>query len=446
MAISEITATELGKKKSGWRWDKKREVYVTFQVDTTFDGTRHVRRGFLTEKKAGEYLDQLKIQERLKQIGVVSLVKYPTVKKLFDVHCSKIKLPRAKTTARRVFDRFLSLMPKNIRLDELKRKHFKDYVDLRLGENVKAETAHREITDVSSALHKAGDYFENLENWTVPEKLIYRPGISDEGRDRIISRDERSSLLNYLLAAQKDGESRQNFVARRRTGLIFYFGLLTGLRHGEISGLEKNNFDRKLRRLRAERFKTRVRGVRWTIFEPLTDTQIWILDEAISLYPDGEFFFSRRGIPHNKFYEIMKAAAARLKIDYGKDNPNGFIMHDTRHTFVTVLEHGAVDSSTTRSFSGHSKDAMMKRYAHATPDSRSRAMLIIERELGAQVSGGTQDEQELQSFFESVRSGATSFADFKLFLESFDGFLTKNMEKTVADVADVKTLESDLVQ
>lgn len=442
--ISEITAKKLGKKKAGWRWDKKRELFVTFQVDTTFAGTRHVRRGFLTERKAQDYIDQLKIQQRLKEIGVVELIKYPTVKKLFDVHCPKIESEKARVTARRVFDKFLTLVPKNIRLDELKRKHFKDYVDVRLSEGVKAETAHREITDVSSALHKAGDYFENLENWNVPGKLIYRPSVSDEGRDRVISRDERTSLIQYLLRERKS-ESQTNYNARRRTGLIFYFGLLTGLRHGEISALSKLNFDPALRRLKAARFKTRHSGVRWTIFEPLTDTQIWILTEASELYPDGEFFFSERGRPHNKFYEIMKAACKKLKIDYGKNNPNGFVMHDTRHTFVTVLEHGAVDSSTTRSFSGHSKDAMMKRYAHATPDSRARAMQIVERELGDS-DGSRSLEEKLEIIFNSVKTGTLTFEQFKTSLESFDGFLTKNPTKTVADVADVARLDSELIQ
>lgn len=119
-----------------------------------------------------------------------------------------------------------------------------------------------------------------------------------------------------------------------------------------------------------------------TIFEPLTDTQLWVLFEAEKLYPTGEFFFSEIGLPHNKIYEILKNACQALKIPYGKNTENGFVFHDTRHTFVTVLEHGMVDSSTTRSFSGHSRDGMMKRYSHATVESKVRAMQIIEDEIG----------------------------------------------------------------
>ncbi len=444
MAITEITAKTLGKKKSGWHWDKKRGLFVSWQVDTTFDGSRHVKRGFPTEKAAGVYLDQLKVQERLKAIGVVSLVKYPTVKKLFAIHLEKFPTKKARTAAARAYRKFESLLvPKNLTIDELKRKHFKDYVDLRIQQGVKPESANREITDISAALHKTGEYFAELEKWTVPK--IYRPPISDEGRSRVIAQTEWTRIVKNLLNPRNaPTEHKKDYRARRRTGLIFYFGLLTGLRHGEISGLRKTNYDRRSRSLKAERFKTKKSGVSWTTFEPLTPTQIWILNEAGTLYPDGEFFFSETGKPHNKFYEIMRAACEKLKIDYGKSKPNGFVMHDTRHTFVTVLEHGAVDSSTTRSFSGHTRDGMMKRYAHATNDSRTKAMAIIEREFGA--GKGFDPEAELKEVFREAQSGRMSFDKFKKTIESFSGYFAKTQEIDVADVADVIEKDSDFVQ
>lgn len=440
MGIKELTAETLGKKKTTeWRFDKKRELWVTYQARGEFDGAPHVRRGFKTAKAAADYLASLKVQSRLKQIGVVDLIKFPTVKKLFAVHLSKHDSKKSRTAANRAFTKFLSLLPANFKINELKRKHFKDFVDLRFKEGVKPETADREITDISAALHKAGEYFAELENWTVPK--IYRPVTGDAGRSRIITGDEWTRILKYLMRAADPSEREKDYRARRRTALIFYFGLLTGLRHGEITGLLKCNFDRRARSLRAERFKTRKSGVSWTTFEPLTETQVWVLNEAESLYPNGEFFFSDSGKPHNKFYDIMEAACKKLKIAYGKNNPNGFVMHDTRHTFVTTLEHGAVDSSTTRSFSGHSRDGMMKRYAHATPDSRARAMRIVEKEFGASFDEGfdsTAREEKLKSFYEAVQNKQISFDQFKIALESFDGFLTQEKENAEQNVRIVR--------
>lgn len=72
--IKEITRKTLGNNKTGWRFDRKRRLYVTFQVDATFNGARHVRRGFATKREARNYLDQLKMQDRLIKIGFVQTI------------------------------------------------------------------------------------------------------------------------------------------------------------------------------------------------------------------------------------------------------------------------------------------------------------------------------------------------------------------------------------
>lgn len=441
MAIKEITAKTVGKKKSGWRFDKKRELFVTWMVDTTFDGSRHVRRGFLTERAASDYLDQLKVQDRLKQIGVVELIKYPTVKKLFDIHRSKLESGKARSSARRVFDKFITLLPKNTTLDELKRKHFKDFIEQRIGDGIKPESANREMTMISAAIHKAGDYFAELENWQMPK--IYRPPISDAGRSRVITKDERGKLLEFLLRDKKPSEREKDFIARRRTGLLLYFGLLTGLRHGEICGLRKTDFDGEKRRLKAERFKTKRKGVSETIFEPLTDTQMWVLSEAGKIYPDGDFFFSAAGKRHNKVYTILKNACLKLAIPYGANAPNGFVIHDTRHSFVSSLIEGGVDIATAKSLSGHTTGDMLMRYAHSTADSRAKAMQLIEREVGAP---DHSREEEFREFYISARSGKMSFKQFAKTVESFSGYLAQTQEIDVADVANVIDDDSDFVQ
>lgn len=451
MGIKELTAESLGKKKkSEWRFDKKRGLWVTFQVRAEFHGVPHVRRGFLTEADAQSYLDELVVQERLKEIGKEKPLKFPTVKQLLDAHRATLKSKKAGSTAQRVFKRFLKLLPKHIRVNELRRKHFKDFADARVTEGLKEESANREITEISSALHAAGDYFADLEKWDVPEKLIYRFSVEETVRTRVIARDEYTRLIGHLIRPEERSDGRKNYHARLRTGLLLYFALLTGLRHGELCGIEKKNFDQANKKLIVERFKTRKSGVRWTTFEPLTDTQLWVLREADKLFAGGRFFFSRSGKIHHKIYSILKTNCQKLDIPYGRETDGGFVPHDARHTFVTVLEHGAVDSSTARSFSGHSKEAMLKRYAHATPDSRSRAMRIIEREIGGDLTAGGADADadtaDLERIYEAARRGKLSFDGFKQQLESFYGFLTENGENDVADVADVKTINSDFIQ
>lgn len=109
---------------------------------------------------------------------------------------------------------------------------------------------------------------------------------------------------------------------------------------------------------------------------------------------------------------ILKAACKELGIPYGEKTPGGFILHDMRHTFVTILEQGLIDSSTTRSFSGHSRDRMLKRYAHATTDSRAKAMSVIKREVGLN-GNGNAGEAELQKIFKAIRAKKMTFDEFK---------------------------------
>ena len=73
--IKEITCQTLGKTKTGWRFDRTRQLWITFSVDTTFDGKRHVRRGFATKAAARDYLEKLKTQDQSIKIVYVKMFK-----------------------------------------------------------------------------------------------------------------------------------------------------------------------------------------------------------------------------------------------------------------------------------------------------------------------------------------------------------------------------------
>lgn len=373
MAIKKITSE---RQKRGWRFDGT--LYYTYRIDYYLNGKRLRESGFPTKKNAETYLDALKMKYKYNKRGLTSPVSTNrTVVEIFETHLNKIENARAQKTALRIYQKFLSLLSVST-LNELRRKHFKDYCDTRIADGVKPETANREMTYISTALYKAGDYFAELEDWQVPK--IYRPPVIDEGRNRVITADERTRLLGLLLDEKPPDESTKAFRARRRTGLTFYFALLTGLRHGEICALKKN--DLRENTLTAERFKTKRTGIGRTVFEPLTETQIWVLTEAGKLYPESEYFFSRHGKPHYKIYSILKEVCKKLKIPYGAKTVGGLVFHDTRHTFITILDQAMIDSSTTRAFSGHTRDAMMRRYSHATMESKTKAMRVIEKAFG----------------------------------------------------------------
>lgn len=436
MAITELTAAKLGKKKAGWRWDKKRELWVTWIVDTTFDGSRHVKRGFLTEKKAGEYLDQLKVQERLKQIGVAPPVKYPTVRELFEKRLGDIENEAERIRAVRVFKKFLKLAGASSTIDKITKNHYKQFADARLRElaakskdaarrESHKKTVNREINPIARAFSSVRDYY-NLK-WIKPE--VFKFSVSAGGRTRLIEPVEYNRLLEYLLGGKKESSPFEVYKARRRTGLILQMALMTGLRHGEICAMEKRKLNEARREIDVYRFKTK----RWKIYSPLTDTILFLMGEGAKIYAHGEYFFSEHGKLQAGFYSQIKKACEDLGIPYGKFTSGGFILHDARHTFSTILHQNLIDNTTSTEFTDN--PSAIHHYQHSTGASKKRAMQVIEKHFDTLLH--KSDEKKLAHFFEEIKSGKVTFTDFKKALESVDGFLANKDKSDVSNVADV---------
>lgn len=170
---------------------------------------------------------------------------------------------------------------------------------------------------------------------------------------------------------------------------------------------------------------------------------MWVLSEAGKLYTNGDFFFSATGNRHNKVYTILKNACLKLEIAYGANVENGFVIHHTRHSFVSSFIEGGVDIATAKSLSGHTTGDMLMRYAHSTADSRAKAMQLIEREVGA---ASNDREEEFRGFYISAKAGKLSFKQFIKAVESFSGYFANIQEVDVADVADVIEEDSDFIQ
>lgn len=401
--------------KAGWFYNKKSGEWFTWEVDVTTKGKRIRQRGFATEKKAKDFADELNLKKKLKTFGIAQPEKFPTVEELLARHLVTITSPNLIIMAKRVFVDFGKIVDLSIRLDELKKAHFRAYADKRFADprkdkregSIKASTVVREMKFISAAINSAGDYFPQCENWNPPK--MYVPSIPKEQTARIVEDEEWQTLIAHLLQARYEKEELRDYIARRRVGLTFYFALLTGLRHGEICAVEKINFDRRRRRLRAKRFKTEKSGIQWTTFEPLTDSHIWVLDEAVKLHPKSVYFFSTRGKVHNKNYQILKNECAKLGINYGRYQEGGFVVHSARHTFATVLDQSGVDRTTSRDFTAHTQDAMFSRYTHVTAESKSNAMEKIENKFRMTENAAIT----LKEIYQKVRSGKLAFEEFE---------------------------------
>lgn len=397
MAITEITAENLKKAKPGWLWDKKRKLFVTWEVTTQYLGRRHKRRGFRTETDAEEYLRDLKLKERAAEVGLIREEKYPLVSELFEMRLRDIENRPERVRAERVFKVFIKINGDK-KIDEVIKNDFRLFADHRLSQKVSKKTVNREINPISKAFSSASDYF-NLTNFRPPRVFKYK--VSRAGRKRIISISEYEQFLEFLGRPRFESHEK-DYVARKRTALVFQFLAMSGLRHGEVCALEKEKLTRSRREINVYRFKTR----RWKIFAPLTDTHLELMDQGAKLYPDSKFFFSEAGKIHMKTYSIIKRACKQLEIPYGKKRPNGFVLHDLRHTFTSVLHENLIDNKTTTEFTDN--PSAVVDYQHSTAAARERAMEIIEKKFGT-----PEKIDRLRKIFEAVRSGQMKFEEFR---------------------------------
>ncbi|MBA3695013.1 MAG: site-specific integrase, partial [Acidobacteria bacterium] len=280
-----------------------------------------------------------------------------------------------------IFHRWLSMLPPQLKFNELAPSHIKLFVETRLRE-VKPSSVNREVTFIASAIHSAHQDFPELENFPMPK--IPRPKVEKSRRERLITQDEVMKLLTELLSAKRDGEKQVDFEKRRVVGQVFQMCLLTGSRVGEIIGLswKQIDFDAKILQIigRKNRFKV-AKTIRYLELNPTIEQ---ILRERLANDAFGEFVFCRTGNSITDYYKIMREASESNGITYGRWAQGGFVTHDARHTAVTRMLQAGVDLSTIGAITGHSDSNLILHYSHATRESRKAAVSVLENFVAGQ--------------------------------------------------------------
>ena len=295
-------------------------------------------------------------------------------------------------------------MPENLQITDLTTAHLKEFLNVRQLDKttrktaVAPQTVNREMVVIASTLHKAAEFFSELESWVCPK--IPHLKANQRGRERVVSDAEKIKILEILCKPRIDGEDYFAFHARLRVGQIFETALLSGMRHGEIAKLRWTDFDEKTKTLKVVRTKTDT----ISYISPLPDTVLRIFAERRKI-SDSDFIFTKTGTTTYKFYRILKNACETVGVKYGRYEIDGIILHDARHTFTTRLQQAGIDLATIQSFTGHSDKELVMRYSHARPESRKRAMQAIENDNGIL-------QKELEKIYYAVSKGQMDFPKF----------------------------------
>ena len=333
--------------------------------DARIKGRRVRKIGFSSKENAELALSKLRIAANERRAGVAPKARI-TVKQLVDARCKQIGETRpSRKHSGVVLHAWLDTLPKGLLVEDLTTAHMSKYADARL-EKVKAQTVWREVTDIATCLSRAREIFSELADWRPPRRP--RAKVPHSFRSVTITSGQAKSLLEQLRRPREEIENSTEYGARLDAADFFEIALQTMGRSDEIRTLRWVDIYWKEKKLRIDSKKTGVEGV------------IFIPDSLVELFkrrrtsqdPASVYIFPSRRNPLRPIcrfpIQILRRAAAALEIPWGYGDPQGIVLHTTRHTGVTALLEAGFDLATVQAQSRHSTQAMLMRYSHSNAD------------------------------------------------------------------------------
>lgn len=216
---------------------------------------------------------------------------------------------------------------------KMKKKGYSDsYIDQQIG-------AARGM--VNSAFGNDFISGEIIKPFSKVKKLLKRNG---NARDRILTLEQFNSLMEKL---------------PKHTKAILATGFYTGMRRGEILNLTWDKVDLKTRTIQLEIEDTKDREKRTA---PICGELYRILSSIPRAIHDNHVFLYK-GKPIKKDIRTgLKGACKDAGIPYGRNEKDGFVFHDLRHTFNTYMRKAGVHESVIMKITGHSTREMFDRY------------------------------------------------------------------------------------
>jgi len=148
---------------------------------------------------------------------------------------------------------------------------------------------------------------------------------------------------------------------------IIDLGYFTGMRCGEILGLEKSQLDFRYKILVLEALDTKTMERREV---PLSDALIGLIRQ-VPPTPGSPYLFTYKGKP-------MKSIKTAFKLACRKAGIENFRFHDLRHCTATNLRKAGVSDNVSMSILGHKTNSIFRRYDRVDREDRHGALQKVE--------------------------------------------------------------------
>jgi integrase len=234
-------------------------------------------------------------------------------------------------------------------LNELTREHIARVAETKR-QDTSPTTANRILALVRAIMNRAAGEWEWIDK--APFIRLY-----PEPRNRVrwLKPEEAHALLKELPDYMAD---------------MTRFALATGLRRGNVLGLEWSQVDlpRKVAWIHGDQAKAGK-----DIHVTLNNTAIAVLEKQIGKHPTQVFTY--RGQPIRHFHKTQwNAALERAGIQ-------NFRWHDLRHTWASWLAQDGVPMNVLMEMGGWHDTTMVLRYAHLAPERFTGHASVVDRRL-----------------------------------------------------------------
>jgi integrase len=363
------------------QWSKRKKKFIHL-LDVRLESGERIRRSFETKSEAEAVESLYKRNKVIERYALPVALDSPLLSDLIAKRNATLEqngiCRKEKNRTKKVFADFVSLLPKNICVDQVTRQLIELYVKKRFDDKISPQSINRELNCIAALLNNADHYYAALESWRPPK--MPRPRVFTGRRERVWNDAEIAGVLAQLEAPRKPDEDLRAVTARHRVAHVTRFCLLTGLRPGEVVKIRGCDIDWQTCKIRVAQGKT---GGSVKIIGPLFGASMEILKSYAETRVSAEDFIFFRGtnLPW-KFYRILREACERAGVRYGKNTPGGLVLYDARHTVTTHLLENGVSPATVKEWMGWADSSFVLYYSHATDKSREKAGRTLERLAG----------------------------------------------------------------
>jgi integrase len=339
--------------------------------DTRIHGKRYRKLGFSSKQAAETALFNKRVEANEVRAGVRAPHAPVMVKAVVEARIRQLGEEKySRKNSARVLRAWLDLLPSDLKLHELTIADITRYRDARLFE-VKPQTVFREITDIMSCLSLARETFPGLDTWSPPRRPKLK--VPKGNRQVVITLEQIKRMLDDLRRPKEEVEQWREYRARLDAADFFQIALQTAGRKSEIRTLRWLDVYWQSKRLKLDSTKTGEEGV-----IEIPDSLVELLHRRREeQQPPSPYVFPSDITPTRPVArfrtETLRTAAERCEIPWGYNEPNGIVLHTTRHTAVTAMLEAGYDLATVQAQSRHSTRQMLMRYAHASARSKRQA-------------------------------------------------------------------------